>query len=210
MSRRAQLLKCAFPIVKSHGFTREALARSALSLPEPHPEPLSEAAVSALFGDGDHARRTLINAWLDDARLQMRSAPSPVIKDVLSTRLRCNEPVLGYLPEAYALLVSPTSGLPPVDPRPVLHHAAHVADEACHVVGDTSIGPAWYARRASVAAIYTAAELHQLTSPKTAYEFLESLLHSSQRVESAIHDVGTYSNYIGRSWAGLIKSSGIF
>lgn len=98
-SYRNQLLQLALPLVRTHGFTREALSRSVLHLPTPHPEPLREPAVSALFGDGDAARRTLITAWLDEGCAHMRSSPSPSMKDVLSTRLQYNEPVLSLLPE---------------------------------------------------------------------------------------------------------------
>ncbi|CCL99304.1 uncharacterized protein FIBRA_01320 [Fibroporia radiculosa] len=208
---RAQLLKLALPLVKTHGFTREALSRSVLYLPgTPHAEPLSETAISALFGDGDNARRTLLDAWLDDARTDMKSAPSPIMKDVLASRLRRNEPILRWLPEAFGLLISPPSGVPPLDPSPALKHVASIADEACHIVGDTSLGLSWYARRASVAAVYGAAELHQLASPATAYEFLESLLSSSSNIENTLVNTEAYAKYIGRSWAGIIKSSGVF
>ncbi|KAL6302398.1 hypothetical protein BKA93DRAFT_736970 [Sparassis latifolia] len=204
---RNVLLQLALPLVETHGFTRQVLARSVLSLPT-HEEPLSETAVSALFGNGSDARRTLINAWLDDARRQMKSAPSPALKDVLAFRLRFNEPVLSHLPEAFALLASPSTAFPPLDPMPALKHAAKVADEACYISGDTT--NAWYARRASLAAIYAAAELHQLTSPHTAYTFLDGLLDTSSKVESSLGEADLFASYIGRSWAGIIKSRGIF
>jgi ubiquinone biosynthesis protein COQ9 len=94
-------LKLSVPLVKHHGFTRTALARSALHLPEPHAEPLSDSAVTTLFGESDTARRTLINAWLDQGRAHMRSLPVPVdgVKGALLARLEYNVPVLGYLPE---------------------------------------------------------------------------------------------------------------
>lgn len=104
---RNELLKLALPLVRTHGFTREALSRSVLALPNPHPEPLRETAVSALFGEGVDARRTLIDAWLDEGRAQMRasaaSSSSTTIKEVLQTRLRYNEPALPLLPEARIL-----------------------------------------------------------------------------------------------------------
>lgn len=96
---RNQLLKLTLPLVQTHGFTREALSLSVLSLPTPHTEPLRDAAVSALFGTGDDARRTLVTAWLDEGRTQMRTTPTLTIKDALSTRLKYNYPVLGLLPE---------------------------------------------------------------------------------------------------------------
>lgn len=100
--QRALLLKSALPLISSHGFTREALARAALSLPTPHEQPLSDAAVSALFGRGDEARRTLINEWLLQGRMDMRNRASEgkrPLNAVLKERLQWNEPVLQYLPE---------------------------------------------------------------------------------------------------------------
>ena len=96
---RAQLLKLSVPLVKHHGFSRTALARSALDLPEPHAEPLSDSAVTTLFGEGDTARRTLIGAWLDEGRAHMRSVPVDGVKGALLARLEYNAPVLGFLPE---------------------------------------------------------------------------------------------------------------
>lgn len=99
-SLRTELLRLAVPLVKTHGFTREALAYSALQLPQPHKEPLSEAAVTAIFGGGDDARRTLINAWMEAAVLNMRSKSSPPeLLELLESRLKWNEPVLEKLPE---------------------------------------------------------------------------------------------------------------
>ncbi|KAI0685973.1 hypothetical protein BC835DRAFT_1513650 [Cytidiella melzeri] len=206
--QQTQLLRLALPLVRTHGFTREALSRSVLSLPNPHPQPLPDTAVSALFGQGDDARRTLIEAWLSEGRVNMRSAPSTSLKDVLSQRLRHNEPVLGILPEAFATLATPL-GFHLLDPNPALKHAASVAEEACAITQDTSIGPSWYARRASLAAIYTAAELHQFKSPETAYDFLVDVLQGSSKIDNAISDVGQFAEYVGRSWAGIIRSRGI-
>ena len=86
---------------------------------------------------------------------------------------------------------------------------------------------AWYARRASVAAVYTAAgepryrlfnraannpgiELHQLTSPETTYEFLDSLLVGSSTINSSVEELSLFSSYIYKSWKGILKSSGVF
>ena len=98
-----QLLKLAIPLVQHHGFTRTALAHSVLALPEPHAGPLSDSAVMALFGQGDTARRTLINAWLDEGRAHMRAVPVDGVKRALLARLEYNVPVLSYLPEVCSI-----------------------------------------------------------------------------------------------------------
>ncbi len=108
----SRLLKLALPLVKTHGFTREALSQSVLALPasEQHTEPLSDSAITALFGRGDLARRTLIDAWLEDGLTHMSSegtgasdsteaAGKATMRDVLRTRLQYNEPVLAHLPD---------------------------------------------------------------------------------------------------------------
>ena len=108
---RDALLKLALPLVKNHGFTRSALSLAAMQPPSGnHTAPLSDMAVDALFGEGDEARRTLIRAWLDDARVSLRAAYSqggattstpqtPSLENVLKTRLNKNEDVLEHLPE---------------------------------------------------------------------------------------------------------------
>ena len=95
------LLQLSLPLIREHGFTQKTLSLSVLSLPT-HAEPLSDSAVSSLFGSGNDARRTLIKYWMEDAKSQMKrqSTQSPSMKHVLRKRLEWNEDVLQYLPEA--------------------------------------------------------------------------------------------------------------
>ncbi|KAM6490573.1 hypothetical protein JOM56_013916 [Amanita muscaria] len=203
------LLRAALPLIQTHGFTRDALARSVLSLTQ-HKEPLSDQAVSFLFGHGDDARRTLIKAWLDEGITRIRDPlPNPTLAQILHERLKYNEPVLSFLPEAFALLISPSNRIPPLDPLPALQHVAQIANEACWAVNDRNLYLSWYTNRASIAAIYSAAELHQLASPQTAHGFLDSLLESEKEVKRAVEEVGVYAEYIGKSWIGIGKSWGV-
>ncbi|KAK0500259.1 hypothetical protein EDD18DRAFT_821102 [Armillaria luteobubalina] len=208
---RIQLLQLATSLVKTHGFTRAALAESVRILPpgQAHPVPLSDTAVSSLFGNGDDARRTLIHAWLDQGIRHMETVSSPTLKSVLHARLQYNEPVLQHLPEAFALLASPSSGVPLLDPIPALKHTSRIADESCYLTGDTSVQLSWYARRASIAGIYGASELHQFTSPTTAYSFLDNLFDTSNSFRTSIEELGLFSSYVSKGWKGIIKSKGI-
>ncbi|KAH8100970.1 hypothetical protein BXZ70DRAFT_936820 [Cristinia sonorae] len=207
---RQQLLQLTLPLIRTHGFTRQTLANAAFALPSPHPQPLSERAISSLFGEGEQARITLINYWLEDAKKSMSdSSSSPTIRGVLAARLKHNEPLLDLLPEAFALLTASSSPFT-IDPRPAVTHAFGIADEACHIVGVKSVGPSWYARRASLAAVYGAAELHQLNSPRTAYDFLDALLETSSKVHTAVNEVNTFADYIQRSAISIFKSRGVF
>ena len=85
--------------MRTHGFTRQALSDAALHIPKPHPEPLSETAVTALFGSGENARRTLLSAWLEEGRNDMETCDNKDMSSILKHRLRWNEPALHYLPE---------------------------------------------------------------------------------------------------------------
>ena len=123
---RDALLKLALPLVKNHGFTRSALSLAVMQLPSgSHAAPLNDTAVDALFGEGDEARRTLIRAWLDDARVSMRTsysqysqggattstAQTPNLGNVLKMRLNKNEDVLKHLPEVSAYKPSQCRGI---------------------------------------------------------------------------------------------------
>ncbi|KAL5526492.1 hypothetical protein ACEPAF_8216 [Sanghuangporus sanghuang] len=203
-----QLLKCAFPLIRSHGFTRQALSVAALSLPKPPEKPLSDTAIDALFGEGEEARRTLLNAWLAEGRKNMEQSQDRTISGLLKHRLRWNEPVLQYLPEAFAMMMT-SSTILPLDVMHAIQHAGSIANQACYLSGDKSVANAWYAKRAALSAVYTAAELHQLSSPSTADGFLDDLLETSQNVESVVSDTAEFGKYVTRSWAGIYRSLGL-
>lgn len=107
MAQAQTILRCAFTHIPTHGFTRRAIA---LSMPGSATQ-LSETAISALFGAGDNADRTLIRAWLEEGRAQMNpvaphngessstagSTSSATMEEVLLRRLKWNEPVLHHL-----------------------------------------------------------------------------------------------------------------
>ncbi|KAG9315032.1 hypothetical protein JVU11DRAFT_4144 [Chiua virens] len=180
--------------------------------------------VTALFGQGDDARRTLVHAWLDDARCRMPSTSAATIRDVLHARLQMNEPVLAHLPEVRFFVPPLCLSSPhrrhsrssrrrptslPLDPTPVLAHAARVADQACWVAEPHAKEMTWYTRRATVSGIYLAAELHQFTSPNTATSFLDDLLANIGAAETVVKEVSLYGSYILDSWKGIAKSRSI-
>ncbi|KAF9520865.1 hypothetical protein BS47DRAFT_1286636 [Hydnum rufescens UP504] len=197
------LLRRAFPLIPTHGFTRKTLA---LSFPN---APLSETAVSALFGQGDEAPKTLIRAWMEEGRRQMSVRESP---DVLLKRLDWNIPVLPHLKDAFALLSASSSPFVPViDVRPGLQHAISVADEACHICEPRQNGPvSWYTRRAGIALVYTAAELHQLTSPDTAPGFLRQLLKTSLKPAEVVNELVLFADFAVRGWGGIFRGRGFY
>ncbi len=100
MSSAQALLKRAVKLVPTHGFTRETLALSTVS--DGKESRLSQTAISALFGPGDEATKTLIRAWMEQGREDMKCVASqsdkvPDMQDVLLRRLRWNESTLPHL-----------------------------------------------------------------------------------------------------------------
>ncbi|KAJ7158531.1 hypothetical protein C8R46DRAFT_1109468 [Mycena filopes] len=202
---RARLLKLTLPLIPEYGFTRTALALSVLRLPPGHEydDPLSDRAIDGLFGEGNIARRALINAWMEFGLESMRATKAESITVALHERLRYNEPVLKHLPEAFALQAAPDSAIPPLDPLPAFKHAGRIADQACRLSTDQSLRQSWYSKRGNIIAIYSAAELHQLRSPKSANEFLDSLLKASRTLEKTKGGPEKLQTYISRSWAAI-------
>ncbi|KAH8831613.1 hypothetical protein DL96DRAFT_1667836 [Flagelloscypha sp. PMI_526] len=191
----------AFPLIPAFGFTRVAL-RKGLEL--------DNSALDALFGPGRQAEAKLINSWLDDARSSMRDESRLLtVSQALHRRLEQNEPVLNHLSSAFATLASPDNSLLPLDPRPAMTHAFNIADEACFLSGERTLQLSWYARRAPLAGIYAAAELHQIASPETAHSFLDGLLSSNSKISNVVEDAALFSEYFTRSWAGLFRSRGM-
>ncbi|EJD40900.1 hypothetical protein AURDEDRAFT_115762 [Auricularia subglabra TFB-10046 SS5] len=217
MTTPTQLLRAALPHIHTHGFTCAALAEG---------QQLSGTALGALFGPADGPERALFEEWLtaglEDMRLaEASTSKRAVLKASLVRRLEWNAPVLHHLPfaiKAWSSMPGAAVGslkLPSApSPRPVLHHALSVADEALIVAGDESRGPEWYARRAVVGAIYGLAESHQLRSTsihdRSAQSLLSRMLDEADRARAAKEEAGIFAEYLWRSVAGIARSTGAF
>jgi len=114
--------------------------------------------------------------------------------------------------KAFALLSASSSPFVPIfDVRPGLQHAISVADEACYICEPRQNGPSgWYTRRAGIALVYTAAELHQLTSPDTAPDFLRELLKTSLKPAEAMNELALFADFAVRGWGGIFRGRGFY
>ncbi|KZW03258.1 hypothetical protein EXIGLDRAFT_664399 [Exidia glandulosa HHB12029] len=232
-----QLLRTAVPLVQTYGFSRSLLAH-AYTLGSPNAndvprQPLSDAALRALFGAGDAPERALFGEWLRVGLEDMRNDASTSttgdrhaqLNSLLLRRLEWNTPALSHLPSAFrhwTALAAPTTTqlhiplptLPFRNPMPIFKHTLDVADEALVITGDSSRGPEWYARRAALATIYGIAESHQLqsSSPRdgSAQVLLSRMLEEANRARLARDDVLGFSDYLLRSIQGIARSSGAF
>jgi len=245
------LLRAAISLVPKYGFSREALARSvvaasplssqkdgsvtendAADLGVLEGKQLSDTAVTALFGKGNAACKTLFQAWLEEGIHDMHRVKDDassqdvgrdrLIQSVLLRRLEWNQPVLQCLPSAFSTWTTtatrpelPASIMSAIrNPGMILSHTLNIADEACAVSGDQAVGLEWYARRARLAAAYGLAEVHQLaaTSPDdTSYrQVLVNLIERSESASKSFEEANLYSRYVLRSMQGIVRSSGVF
>eukprot|EP00760_Papus_ankaliazontas_P005679 PhM_4_TR12710/c0_g1_i1/m.35592/K18587/COQ9; ubiquinone biosynthesis protein COQ9 len=174
LKARSDILRTALAMVPQHGFSDTALTEAAAKLG------LSPMCVGSLFARGpvELVEFTMQTANQSVAlELQkMReadattstpssSSTSPSSADIvvrgLQHRIECLRPFAEHWPVAAALTAaSPVTSLP----RCALY-TAHLVDEiAFHAdkshVPDHGVG--WYARRAALAGLYTAAELHMM------------------------------------------------
>lgn len=109
MSNTTQtILRHAFTHVPTYGFTRQSLALASASV-SPTGTRLGDTAISALFGAGSEAEKTLLKAWMEEGRMRMSELDEVHVdvgkgkgravqmEDVLRRRLEWNEPVLDQL-----------------------------------------------------------------------------------------------------------------
>lgn len=104
MSNTTQtILRHAFTHIPTYGFTRQSLALASASV-SPTGTRLGDTAISALFGAGSEAEKTLLKAWMEEGRMRMcelgegkGKGRAVQMEDVLQRRLEWNEPVLDHL-----------------------------------------------------------------------------------------------------------------
>lgn len=86
-----------------------------------------------------------------------------------------------------------------------LKELAKLSDEIWFLVGDTSVDPSWYTKRASLSATYASAELF-MTSDRSE-GFVETRKFLNRRLEE-VRDVGGTLRSVGQ-WVGFTAIAGL-
>lgn len=86
-----------------------------------------------------------------------------------------------------------------------LQELAKLADEIWFLVGDKSVDPSWYTKRASLSAIYASTELFMTTD--TSGGFVETRKFLRRRL-AEVHEVGGTLRSLGQ-WVGFTASAGL-
>jgi len=94
-----------------------------------------------------------------------------------------------------------------------LKELANLSDEIWFLAGDTSVDTSWYTKRASLAAIYAAAEVFQTqdSSPrfKDTERFLDERLGDLRMVGTAMSEAGEWIGFTGHSLINVLRSKGV-
>ncbi len=94
-----------------------------------------------------------------------------------------------------------------------LKELAQLADEILYLAGDVSVDPSWYTKRASLSAIYAAAELFQTsdTSPerRETRAFLRRRLDEAAQAGGAVRSVREWVGFNAGAAVNVLRSKGV-
>ncbi|TKA30373.1 hypothetical protein B0A50_02600 [Salinomyces thailandicus] len=202
------ILAAALPHVPNHGFTPTSLRLGA-----------TDAGyldiTTNLFPSPAFA---LVTYHLTTQRLALASRvqfpaeepaanPRDRLRTLILTRLRGNlehPNILPRWPEALALM-SLAENIPAS-----LRELAFLSDEMLFLAGDTSVDSSWYSKRASLAAVYAAAEVFQSSGSgeREVEGFVERRLEERGRVGGFVSGVGEWVGGEARGVLDLARSLG--
>ncbi|KAK3061856.1 hypothetical protein LTS18_005304 [Coniosporium uncinatum] len=129
------------------------------------------------------------------------------VRDLTMERLRHNASVIHKLPEALALM-----SLSPNIPAS-LRELAALSDEIWYLASDAAVDFSWYTKRASLSAVYAAAEVYQTQDQSTEFRdterFLDSRLEELRTVGGVVGDVGQWMGGTMAGALGVLRSKGV-
>ncbi|KAK0750427.1 COQ9-domain-containing protein, partial [Schizothecium vesticola] len=193
------LLSHAYAHVPASGFTPTALALGARSA--------GLLDISATILPRGVFSLILFHLVTQRGALASRAAAIPAgpvaerVEALTWARLQGNQDagVVGGLQEALAIMAQPSCV-----PASVAE-LAKLSDEIWYLAGDVAVDPSWYTKRASLAAIYAAAELFMTNDKSEGFretrEFLRRRLAEAGEIGDVTRSV--------REWVGFTASAGI-
>ncbi|KAF4554514.1 Ubiquinone biosynthesis protein coq9-like protein [Elsinoe fawcettii] len=208
-SPQATILSSALTHVPAHGFTLTSLRHGLADNSYP-------ASSLNLFPRGAF---DLVLYHLRTQRLSLSDAvqfPSPTspgvgarVRTLLLARLQGNVTtnVVGKYSEALALM-SLAENIPAS-----LKELGLLSDEIWYLAGDKAVDASWYSKRASLSAVYAAAEVFQSQDQSTEYrdtrEFVDRRLEEVRTVGGAVGNVVQWAGFQGVAAVNLARSLGV-
>ena len=94
-----------------------------------------------------------------------------------------------------------------------LQELARLADDIWFLAGDTSVDASWYTKRASLSAVYAAAELYQTQDTSEGFKdterFLDERLEDLRKVGATVSAVGEWAGFTAQSFVNVLRSKGM-
>ncbi|KAF2753611.1 ubiquinone biosynthesis protein COQ9 [Pseudovirgaria hyperparasitica] len=122
-------------------------------------------------------------------------------------RLRANKDIIGKWQDAIAIMAQPSYV------SASLSELARLSDEIWYLAGDKAVDASWYTKRATLSAIYSAAELHQTQDQSPNFieteRFLDSRLEDLRKVSSLAGGFGGWVGYTAQSAVNVLRSKGV-
>uniref|UniRef100_A0A2M4CRT2 Ubiquinone biosynthesis protein n=1 Tax=Anopheles darlingi TaxID=43151 RepID=A0A2M4CRT2_ANODA len=182
---KEMILDAALLFVRSHGWSKEAIANGA--------EAVNYPSVShGLFPRGGielvHHFYKQCNLKLiehlkqETAELDKVPNPSDFARRAIEYRLRLLEPYLKHWPQALGLMT-----LPPNAPHS-LANLLTLVDDICYYAGDRAVDFNWYTRRVGLACIYKTTELYMLQDSSPGFERTWKFLERRMEEASMVHE----------------------
>ncbi|KAH6844874.1 COQ9-domain-containing protein [Chaetomium sp. MPI-CAGE-AT-0009] len=207
----AALLAAAYAHVPSHGFTPESLALGArdTGLLDISPSILPDGVFSLTRWHLHTQRTSLAGKAKGAVAEEGASTVGERVEALAWARLRGNveSGIVGRWQEALAIMAQPS--YIPASAKEL----AQLADEILYLAGDVSVDPTWYTKRASLSAIYVAAELFQTTdqSPgcRETRAFLRRRLDEAARAGGAVRSIGEWIGFNAGAAVNVLRSKGV-
>lgn len=205
----ASILSSALDHVPVHGFTQEALTLGVRSAGYP------DISTTALFPKGAFSivlyhlitqRLTLANRVQFPAEMGVGRK----VRALTLARLRANAEDPSILPhwQQGLGLMSLAENIPDS-----LKELAKLSDEIWFLAGDVSVDASWYTKRASLSAVYAAAEMFQTTDQSTEFRdteaFLDRRLEELRTVGGAVGNTIEWAAFQGAGLVHLARSKGV-
>ncbi|KAK3989656.1 COQ9-domain-containing protein [Cladorrhinum sp. PSN332] len=215
------LLSASYAHVPQHGFTPTSLSLGArdLKLLDISPSILPNGGEFSLIHYHLYLQRTSLASKKDQLFQGTEAIMSTAEKVEALTwaRLKSNDEeggggggrggVISRWQEALAI-----TALPSYAPL-ALRELALLADEIYYLAGDLSVDPSWYAKRASLSAIYAASELFMTTDASPGFQetraFLRRRLNEANTAGGAVSAVGQYLSFTGGALVNILRSKGV-
>lgn len=204
----ASILASALDHVPVHGFTQDALTLGVRSAGYP------EISTTALFPKGAFSivlyhLVTQRLALQDRVQFPADQGVGRKVRALTLARLRANaEPnILPHWQQGLGLM-SLAENIPAS-----LKELAKLSDEIWFLTGDVSVDSSWYTKRASLSAVYAAAEMFQTTDQSTEFRdteaFLDRRLDEVRTVGGAVGNTLQWASFQGASFVHLARSKGV-